>query len=152
MTHSKFRRLTDDFWVAPQLEAEDFEEIAKLGIRTVINNRPDGEEPGQLTDAEARQAAREAGLAYVFVPVVSGCIFPDHIEAMGRVLDTTEGPWLAYCRSGTRCCNLWALLAARAIPPARIVELAARAGYDLQPVWGVLEQIHARDRELAASP
>ncbi len=135
----KFRRLTAEVWVAPQLETADFAAAAALGIRTVINNRPDGEAVGQLDSAEARTAAEAAGLAYVHLPVVSGAIFPDHVEALRRTLATTEGPWLLYCRSGTRSCHLWALATAGRRPPAEIVEAAARAGYDLTGLWPVLE-------------
>ena len=43
-----------------------------------------------------------------------------------------EGPVLAYCRSGTRSCNLWALAAAKAgRDPELLVAQAEAAGYDL---------------------
>ncbi len=138
----KFRRLTGEVWVAPQLEAADFAAAAALGIRTVVNNRPDGEAEGQLTSEQARAAAEAAGLAYVHLPVVSGAIFPDHVEALRRILATTEGPWLLYCRSGTRSCHLWALATADRRPPAEIVEAAARAGYDLTRLWPLLEAVY----------
>ena len=53
----------------------------RAGIRTIINNRPDGEAADQLTDAEARALAAANGLDYVFVPVVSGRMGPDEIAA-----------------------------------------------------------------------
>lgn len=139
----RFRRLVDGVWVAPQLRAEDFAAAAALGIRTVINNRPDGEAPDQLPSAEAERAARESGLAYVHLPVVSGAIFPEHVRRLEELLASTEGPWLLYCRSGTRSCHLWALAACRRVPPAEIVEAARRAGYDLSRLWPVLEAIRA---------
>ena len=57
MTRSQFRQLADDFYVAPQLAAADFAAARALGIRTVINNRPDGEAVGQLSDTEASAAS-----------------------------------------------------------------------------------------------
>jgi len=138
-----FRQLTDGVWVGPQLRAEDFAAVAALGIRTVINNRPDGESPDQLPSAEAEKAARAAGLAYVHLPVVSGAIFPDHVRRLEEILASTEKPWLLYCRSGNRSCRLWALAAARHLSPAQIVEAAARAGYDLTRLWPVLAAVHA---------
>ncbi len=140
--HPKFRRLTEQVWVAPQLAADDFRAAAELGIRTVINNRPDGEAPDQLPSEAAQAAAEAAGLAYVHLPVVSGAIFPDHVEALRHILATTEEPWLLYCRSGSRSCQLWALACAREQEPARLVEAAARAGYDLSRLWPMLEAAH----------
>lgn len=145
--HRKFRRLTDDFWVAPQLVADDLSAAAALGIRTVVNNRPDNEADAQPAGAEIERAARAAGLDYVHVPVVSGGIFPDHVAAMAEALDSTQGPWLLFCRSGTRSCYLWALVAARTLPPHEIVEAAAAAGYDLAGLWSTLEAIHIANRE-----
>ena len=74
-------RWRTDFFVAPQLVAADFAAARAAGIRTVINNRPDGEAPDQLTDAEARELAAANGLDYVFVPVVSGGMGPDDVAA-----------------------------------------------------------------------
>ncbi len=151
MLDHKLRQLSADFWVAGQLEPEDFAELAKRGFRTVINNRPDGEEPGQLPSAEAERLCREHGLAYFHVPVVSGSIFPDHVAAMADVMAESRGPWLAYCRSGARCCCLWALVSARRRPPVELVEAAAKAGYDLRGLWPQLESIHAAAREPVAA-
>ncbi len=151
MSH-RFRRVHDDFWVAPQLGPGDFPEIARLGIRTVVNNRPDGEAPGQMSDAEARAAAQASGLVYAHVPVTSAGIFPDHVAAMAEVMESTPGPWLAWCRSGTRSCHLWAMVAARTLPPHEIVEGARAAGYDLSAIWSLLEAIHMANRETAPAP
>ena len=54
--------------MAPQLTEADFPAARAAGIKTIINNRPDGEAADQLTDAEARALAQANGLAYVFVP------------------------------------------------------------------------------------
>lgn len=142
MSAGKFRQVADDFWVAPQLAAADFAVARALGIRTVINNRPDGEAADQLADAAAAAAARAAGLDYVFVPVPSGGLMPDHLAAFRRAVDRGRGPFLAYCRSGTRSCHLWAFSAARSRPPAEIVAAAAAAGYDLAATRLLLERIH----------
>ena len=39
----QFFMRSDTFATAAQVSAADFEEIARLGYKTVINNRPDGE-------------------------------------------------------------------------------------------------------------
>lgn len=146
----KFRRIVEDFWVAPQLVAEDFAAISELGIRTVINNRPDGEAPGQLSDAEARVAAAAAGLVYAYLPVISGGIVADDVAAMAELIARTPGPRLAWCRSGTRSCHLWAMAAARSLPPAEIIAAARAAGYDLTTIAPLLEAIWTAHRQAAS--
>ena len=137
------RRVDEDFYVAPQIAAGDMAAIKAAGIRTVINNRPDGEVPGQPTSTEIEAAVLAAGLAFVAVPVVSGGLFPDHIAAMQAAVAANEGPFLAYCRSGTRSCHLWALVAARGQAPDTVIEKAAAAGYDVGAMLPLLMRINA---------
>jgi uncharacterized protein (TIGR01244 family) len=145
MSEGLFRRVAEDFWVAPQLSPGDFAAAKALGVQTVINNRPDGEAPDQLPAAEAEAAARAAGLDYVFVPVPSGGMQPGHLQAFRQAVDRHEGPFLAYCRSGTRSCHLWAFAAARSQPAEAIIEAAAAAGYDLSGAAPMLERIAAEN-------
>jgi uncharacterized protein (TIGR01244 family) len=123
------RRLDDTTLVAGQIGPD---EIAGLGVAMVINNRPDGEEPGQPTSAQMEAAARAAGLDYRHIPVAGG-FSPEQVEAMADALD--QGPTLAFCRSGTRSTYLWALArASRGAPAADLADRAAAAGYDLGPI------------------
>ena len=50
--------------VAGKLDPDDIEALATAGVRTIVNNRPDGEDPGQLPAAEARRLAAAHGIAY----------------------------------------------------------------------------------------
>ena len=125
-----FRRVTDVLSVAPQISADDVAAAAKLGVKVLINNRPDGEEPGQPTGAEIKAAAEAAGLAYVEIPVDRSGLSPDHLDAWDAA---GEAPALAYCRSGTRSITLWAHAAARrGMDIDEIISLASNAGYDLR--------------------
>jgi len=66
------------------------------------------------------------------------------LDAMAAALAGADGPVLAYCRSGTRSCNLWALAAAKAgRDPALLVAQAAAAGYDLAPIRPTLDALAA---------
>lgn len=146
MDDGRFRRVSDGFYVAPQLTPEDFAAAKALGVRTVINNRPDGEAPDQLSDARARELAAAAGLAYAHVPVPQGGIGPEALNGLVEAMEALPGPYLAYCRSGTRSCHLWALQEARRRPPGEIVQAAAGAGYDLGPARELLRRIHEAHR------
>jgi uncharacterized protein (TIGR01244 family) len=140
---NQFRQVTSEFFVAPQLQSADFAAARALGIRTIINNRPDGEAADQLSDAEARVLAEANGLDYVFVPVVTGGMRPDVIAAFAHAVAAHPGPHLAYCRSGTRSCHMWALASAAERPVESTLRLAAAAGYDLTPSLPILERLSA---------
>jgi uncharacterized protein (TIGR01244 family) len=112
-------------------------EAARLGFRTLINNRPDGEAPDQPPSQAFAEAAKAAGLAYFHIPVRGGP-GPAEVEQMREAVQASEGPVLAFCRSGTRSINTWsigqALSGAR--PRSELVELGRAAGYDLSGVLG----------------
>lgn len=102
--------LTPDFAVSPQLATTDFAPLVQQGFKTVINNRPDGEGGGaQPTSPEMERAATVAGLHYVYLPVVSGSITPEQVEAMHKVLISAPKPTLAFCRSGARSAQMFGL-------------------------------------------
>ena len=132
-------RLDDTVTVAPQLLADELEAVARLGFRTVINNRPDGESFDQPPSAAMAEAARAAGLAYHHQPVISGGLSVEDVLAFRELLATSEGPVLAFCRSGTRCANLWALAQAGNCDPEEVIARAARAGYDLRGLRQILQ-------------
>ena len=131
-----FRRVTDQLSVSPQLQVNDVDAAAEQGFKTIINNRPDGEDPTQPSGHEIEAAAANAGLAYYHIPVRGGPT-PEQVETTQKVFETAPGPVLAFCRSGTRSITAWALgEAARGRDRGELVRLAAAAGYDLRPVLG----------------
>jgi uncharacterized protein (TIGR01244 family) len=134
---SDFRRVTDEFTTAPQISVADVAEAARQGFKTIINNRPDGEDPAQPSAAEIEAAAKAAGLAYHHIPVRGGPT-PEQVEATKAVLQEAEEPVLAFCRSGTRSIITWSLSQATsgAISRSDLVGLGRAAGYDLTGVLG----------------
>jgi uncharacterized protein (TIGR01244 family) len=101
-------RIAESFAVAPQLSPDDMAAVAAAGYRSVIINRPDGEGgPDQPTAAEVSQAALNAGLNVEYQPVVSGAMTSNDVARFAELLRKLPGPVLAYCRSGTRCTNLY---------------------------------------------
>lgn len=124
------RALDDRTFVAGQIAPGEMVEIAALGVARIVNNRPDGEEPGQPTSAEIEAAAQGAGIDYRHIPVAGG-FSPEQVEAMAAALDH-DGKTLAFCRSGTRSTYLWALArASRGGDGEALIAQAAAAGYDL---------------------
>lgn len=131
--------------VAPQILPDQMADIAAAGFVAIVNNRPDDEEPGQPSGAEIQAAAEAAGLAYTAIPVTHAGFGHGQLDAMRAALDAADGPVLAYCRSGTRSCNLWALAEAKAGgDSAELVEKAAGAGYDLSGMRPTLDALSGR--------
>ena len=98
------------FGTLGQIDASDLAEIAKQGYKSVINNRPDGEEgPFQPTNASIAAEAERLCLNYVYLPVIPGAFTPEEVQEMARLLKAMPGPILAFCRSGARSTNLYHL-------------------------------------------
>ena len=132
-----FRRVTDQLSVSPQLQVADVDAAAEQGFRTIINNRPDGEDPTQPSGSEIEAAAVNAGLSYYHIPVRGGPT-PEQVETTQKVFETAPGPVLAFCRSGTRSIVTWSLAQAASGARSRdeLVSLGRQAGYDLSAVLG----------------
>jgi sulfide:quinone oxidoreductase len=117
---------------AGKLDRSDIEALAQAGVRTIVNNRPDGEDPGQLPAAEARQIAEAHGIAYHHIPVTGPSLSRADVDAFAAVLASAPTPIVAHCRSGTRSTLLWALARLRdGADPAALVAEAARHGIDI---------------------
>ena len=130
-----FRTLDDSISVAGQITVEDVAQAARDGFSFVINNRPEGEQPGQPTGDEIAAAAKAAGMGYAAIPITHAGFRTDQVEAMGEALDAAPGKVLAYCRSGTRSTFVWALARlAAGDDPARLRKTAEAAGYDISPI------------------
>jgi uncharacterized protein (TIGR01244 family) len=97
------QKITDDFTVSPQIVIEDVAEIAAGGFRSVICNRPDGESADQTSYFLIENEVRKAGLAFRYIPVVSGAMTREDVAAMADAMKELPAPIFAYCRSGTRC-------------------------------------------------
>jgi uncharacterized protein (TIGR01244 family) len=130
-----FRKLDDSISVAGQISPDDVATAAAQGFTFLINNRPDGEQPGQPSGAEMAAAAEAAGLGYAAIPITHAGFTEDQVTAMRHALAEAPGPVLAYCRSGTRSTYVWALARlAAGEDPATLHAKAEAAGYDISPL------------------
>lgn len=107
-THLPLQAIAPDVYVAPQMAPEAMAELARLGFKAVINNRPDFEGgPDQPTSAAVQAAALAAGLQYRHLPVQGAYQSPEEIAAFGVLLAELPRPLLAFCRSGARSTKLF---------------------------------------------
>ena len=134
-----FKALTPALSVSPQLSEAAVAQAARDGFRAIIDNRPDGEEPGQLNAAGMQALAAAHGMSFAHVPTVGGKISDGDVAGMADALMRLEGPILAYCRTGTRSTTLWALPQAGAQTADALIATAAGAGYDLSALRPRLE-------------
>ena len=109
-TNLPLRQIADDVFVAPQLDPAAMAELARLGFKSVVNNRPDFEHgPNQPTSAAIEAAALAAGLQYRHLPVDGGYQSPEQVAEFAKLLQELPRPLLAFCRSGARSTRLFML-------------------------------------------
>lgn len=101
------RRLSKSFAVAGQISERDVLRARTEGYTRIICNRPDGEEPDQPPAAVIGQAAERAGIGFENIPVTNETLNVTSAARLRAAIDGTDGPVLAYCRSGARSTRLW---------------------------------------------
>jgi len=132
------RRLDDRTLVSGQIRPGDVAGLADQGVTMIVNNRPDGEEPGQPLGAEIEDAASAAGIEYRFVPIIRG-IGPADADAMNEAIDECQGKALVFCRSGTRSALAWAVARrAKGISRQEIEQRLEGVGVDPAPIAHLL--------------
>jgi len=127
----KIVKLADRLAVAGQIAPDDVAGIAAQGYRVLINNRPDGEEASQPAGSAIAAAAAAAGMEYHYLPVTHADFPGPGFDAMCALLRDDSRPVFAFCRSGTRCANLWVA----SLPESRRPEgmqSAGEQGFDLK--------------------
>ena len=130
------------FSVSGRLDRADLEALARAGVRTIINNRPDGEDPGQLPAAEARRIAELHGLDYHHIPMTAATLSRADVDAFAAVLRNGQPPVVAHCRSGTRSTLLWALCRMReGTDPLGLIAEAVRHGIDIASLPAVAARL-----------
>ena len=127
---------------AGALDRAAIEALAQSGVRTIINNRPDGEDAGQLPAADARRLAESLGLAYHHIPVTAVTLSRADVDAFAAALKSSAQPVVAHCRSGTRSTLLWALSRLReGADPFALVGEAAKHGIDIASLPAVAARL-----------
>ena len=126
-------KLSESLSVAAQITPQDVPNIAAQGFTTVVCNRPDGEVPDQASMDEIEAACNAAGLLFVRYPV-NAMNFPGaDLDGLGELFDDPSQSVLAYCRTGTRCANLWVATRSDEDTPEAI-QVARDIGFDLSMV------------------
>ena len=128
--------------VSGQVAPEDFATLAARGVRMVISNRPDNEDPGQLPAAEAARLAAEHGMAFRHVPISLPTLSPADVARFSEAVEAANGPFHAYCRSGMRSSLVWAIDSAGSgrISPEALLARGREVGVDFAPALAWIER------------
>lgn len=99
-------KISDQFSVSPQINYNDVKALAEAGYTCIINCRPEGEEAAQPLSKALLKAAKKAGLHYHHIPFKPGRATPEDRARFAVALEQSDGPVLAFCRSGIRAKSL----------------------------------------------
>ena len=138
------KKLHNNLLVAGQITASSFNELERAGITTIINNRPDNEEPGQFNSEQARIAAAQHNIEYHYLPMANGQPLPaDLVDNFKTALEASTGNVLAHCRSGMRSSFIWALgaIADGEVTVDEAINAAQSIGIPLQNAKAVLDSV-----------
>jgi sulfide:quinone oxidoreductase len=130
----EIRAITPELSVTAQILPTDLAELNKLGFRSVVCNRPDGEAGDQPLFKEISRAAEDLGMVAVYLPVESGKVSDESAVEFGQLFASLPKPVLGFCRTGTRSVTLWALSQAGKMPLPEILERSSQAGFKMHGV------------------
>jgi len=133
------RKISSSLYVSEQITPSDVNTAAEHGIKTIICNRPHKETEDQPETRAIVDAAAEAGVEFIHMPVIAGQISDANVAEFAQAYRNSKEPILAYCRSGMRATALWALTEAELTDVDTILSIAENAGYDLSGMRPRLE-------------
>ncbi len=102
------QQLSEQVSVSGQLAVDDLPLLKEQGVELLVCNRPDGEAADQTAFADIAAAAREIGMQVENIPFAGSEMTEAHGRAFAALLAHGKRTH-AYCRSGARSGNLFAL-------------------------------------------
>ena len=135
----EIHKVTHNFFVTAQIETADTDAIAEAGIVRVICNRPDQEVPVPLRADAIGSAVHAAGIDFAVLPITHQSMTQSAVAQQSELINSADGPVLAYCASGTRSTVIWALGQVGTLSVNEILNCAAQAGYELSDLRPTLQ-------------
>lgn len=139
-------KIADYLYVSKQLDERLAKRAAQYEIKTVICNRPDGEEPNQPDFENVKQWLNQNGIEHVvYLPVDMNNIDDATLESFKQAVANLPAPILAYCRTGTRSAMMWALnQVKRGVEVNSVIKAAELANINLEPHREKLAEKYAK--------
>ncbi|OOS04407.1 TIGR01244 family protein [Moraxella cuniculi DSM 21768] len=94
--------MSDIITISGQITPDEVRQLAQQGYKTLINNRPDNEEPNQPSSAQIAAVAADCGIAYQQIAFAGGMLEMHHVQSFADFYNQTERPLHIFCRSGNR--------------------------------------------------
>lgn len=95
-------RISDNFSATGQITTDDMPLIAAHGFKSIICNRPDGEDIAQPLFEVISQSAHNLNIVAVYLPIAKTGPTAEDIERFNELCKGLPRPVLAYCASGGR--------------------------------------------------
>lgn len=125
-------QIDSHIFVGSQISLDDITEQNFSNINTIIIARPEDEDLGQPKFANIKLIGNAIGIKVYQIPVISGQITEEDVQAFEALTSKEGGSVFIYCRSGHRATSLWALnKAKKGLLTEEILYIAKNAGYDL---------------------
>jgi len=99
--------LAPQVYASGQLFESDLQLVAKQGVRSIVNIRPDDESAGQPSSADLAGAAAAFGIAFVHYPVDPGTLTAETARMFMKACDELGRPLLVCGRSGGQATKIW---------------------------------------------
>lgn len=98
--------LSSQVSVSGQIKTTDLSLLADEGVKIIVCNRPDNEDPGQPLFSEIEAAAKALGMQAFNIPFSGGDFTQEQAEEFKGILASGDRTH-AYCRSGNRSSIIW---------------------------------------------
>ena len=96
------KKINNDLYIGPQINEAHVKDLANLGIRTIICNRPDNEGEGQTNIEFIKREAENHGLSVEYIPFSPLKLSMEDVKSFAGILEGKKKPIFAYCLSGLR--------------------------------------------------
>jgi sulfide:quinone oxidoreductase len=94
------------FATGPLFES-DLSLIAKQGVCSIVNTRPDDDSSGQPVSENLARVAEEHGIAFVYMPVDAATLTRAEAEKFMQTCEALKRPLLVCGRSGGYATRIW---------------------------------------------
>ena len=126
------KKLNDTIYIADQITTNDIDQLVALGIKTIINNRPDQEEDNQPLSRDIEDYACKLGLSYHYLPITPGDFSETKVADFKTLLMIKKSPIAVFCRTGNRSVTLWALSQKEQCGAEFVINQAKLIGYNVE--------------------
>ena len=132
-----FKAINNRFSISAQISLGDLDALVAKGVEVLVCNRPDKEAAEQPTFADIQTAASARGVTALQIAFKPDGLSSKLTTEFGDVINTGKKIH-AYCRTGNRSINIWAINQLnQGRPKDLIIGEAAVSGFD---VTGTLQQ------------